>query len=62
MDDLNGDGRIDEEDAEWLRRLIPRLGPTPADGRFEGGLSAYGSTAAHGPFVHVDVRGYRARW
>ena len=27
-----------------------------------GGLGAYGSTAAHGPFVHVDTRGHRARW
>ena len=24
--------------------------------------SDYGSTAAHGPFVHVDVRGRLARW
>ena len=27
-----------------------------------GGLGDYGSTAAHGPFVHVDVRGRLARW
>lgn len=54
MDDLNGDGRIDESDAEVLRDLI--------DSDFEGGLATYGSTAAHGPFVHIDVRGYRARW
>jgi uncharacterized protein YcbK (DUF882 family) len=27
-----------------------------------GGLGIYGSTSAHGPFIHVDVRGTRARW
>ena len=27
-----------------------------------GGLSAYKANSAHGPFVHVDVRGRRARW
>ena len=27
-----------------------------------GGLGVYGSTSAHGPFIHVDVRGTRARW
>ena len=29
---------------------------------FEGGLGLYKANAAHGPFVHVDVRGYPARW
>jgi hypothetical protein len=25
-------------------------------------LARYRKTPAHGPFVHVDVRGFRARW
>jgi hypothetical protein len=29
---------------------------------FEGGLGLYQANRAHGPFVHVDVRGYPARW
>jgi len=29
---------------------------------FEGGLGLYKANAAPGPFVHVDVRGYPARW
>ena len=29
---------------------------------FIGGLGKYKKTASHGPFVHVDVRGFRARW
>jgi hypothetical protein len=27
-----------------------------------GGLSAYRANSAHGPFVHIDARGVRARW
>ena len=31
-------------------------------GGLVGGLAAYDATTAHGPFVHIDLRGYRARW
>jgi hypothetical protein len=61
MDDLNGDGWITREDAEWLYDY--------ADDLFKGsddlvarGIGAYGANAAHGPFVHVDGRGSAARW
>ena len=27
-----------------------------------GGLGVYRATRARGPFIHVDVRGDRARW
>jgi hypothetical protein len=27
-----------------------------------GGCGIYPGNGAHGPFVHVDARGYRARW
>lgn len=60
MDDLNGDGRIDQTDAAWLYEFIDGLSQD-SDWHF-GGLGEYGANAAHGPFVHVDVRGYRARW
>jgi hypothetical protein len=62
MDDLNGDGVIDRQDAQWLASFIEEMS---RQGLFEqrvGGLGVYGSTSAHGPFVHVDVRGTRARW
>lgn len=61
MDDLNGDGRVDREDAAYLYRIADRvsrqLGPELA-----GGVGEYDSTSAHGPFVHVDTRGSYARW
>jgi hypothetical protein len=27
-----------------------------------GGVGVYRGTRAHGPFAHIDVRGWRARW
>ena len=27
-----------------------------------GGGGVYSDNGAHGPFLHVDVRGYKARW
>jgi len=62
MDDLNADGRIDKGDANLLYDLLEEMSQKRAGRAFIGGLAAYRSTTAHGPFVHVDVRGYRARW
>jgi hypothetical protein len=62
MDDLNGDGRSDIRDAEVLYRLIDRAAARPEAQGLIGGLGKYPPTAAHGPFVHVDVRDRRARW
>ena len=62
MDDLTGDGRSDIRDAAVLYRLIERAAATPAAQGLIGGLGKYPSTAAHGPFVHVDVRDGTARW
>lgn len=60
IDDLNGDGCVDLADArivaeaaENVEREYPEL---------VGGISVYPATAAHGPVVHVDTRGTRARW
>jgi hypothetical protein len=27
-----------------------------------GGVGVYVACCGHGPFVHIDTRGYRARW
>jgi hypothetical protein len=61
MDDLNGDGRATKTDAQVLARIVRSVG-TPGDDRFNGGLSVYGPTNQHGPFVHIDLRGHRVRW
>jgi len=62
MDDLNRDGRIDYHDAEALYDVADRLHVEPDGARLVGGLGKYRPTRAHGPFVHVDVRGFKARW
>jgi hypothetical protein len=61
MDDLTGDGRATVADARYLARLV-RATPTPGDERFNGGLGVYESASHRGPFIHVDLRGFRARW
>ncbi|MDX1647725.1 MAG: D-Ala-D-Ala carboxypeptidase family metallohydrolase, partial [Longimicrobiales bacterium] len=62
MDDLNRDGRSDVGDARWLARVVEEM-MTSEEGRpTPGGLSVYRRNQAHGPFVHIDARGRRARW
>jgi len=62
MDDLNRDGRIDIDDAatlaSWLEGAESDSGLAP----LVGGLGVYRATQFHGPFVHLDARGHRARW
>ncbi len=62
MDDLNRDGRTGLEDAAVLYDLIDDLHGRAFYEVFLGGLGRYRRTQSHGPFVHVDVRGFRARW
>ena len=60
MDDLNRDGRVDHRDAQVILNAVERVErkhPTLA-----GGVGVYRANSAHGPFAHVDVRGWRARW
>jgi hypothetical protein len=60
MDDLNRDGRVDHRDAQVILNAVERVErkhPTLA-----GGVGVYRANSAHGPFAHMDVRGWRARW
>lgn len=60
LDDLNRDGRIDTRDVQVMVAAVERV-----ERRYPslvGGAGVYTATSAHGPFVHVDVRGTRARW
>lgn len=62
MDDLNHDGHDNEKDARLLAADIDLLFREPQLDFLRGGVGVYGSTRTHGPFVHVDARGWRARW
>jgi uncharacterized protein YcbK (DUF882 family) len=60
MSDLNADGRVDTRDAHILAQAAERVEAKNPD--LIGGIGIYPATSAHGPFVHIDVRGNRARW
>jgi hypothetical protein len=62
MADLNGDGRVDVQDSKRLYDEIERMLAAKELAPYQGGMGFYPGTAAHPPFVHVDVRGTRARW
>jgi hypothetical protein len=60
MDDLNGDGRVNTHDARFLAQVVEEVEQNHPE--LTGGVGIYSATGAHGPFVHVDVRGVKARW
>jgi uncharacterized protein YcbK (DUF882 family) len=60
MDDLNGDGRVTVADARVLAQAAQRVEQKYPD--LVGGIGIYSPTGAHHGFVHIDTRGYRARW
>jgi uncharacterized protein YcbK (DUF882 family) len=60
MDDLNGDGKIDTGDGRVIVQAAERVEKQYQD--LVGGIGLYRPTGAHNGFVHIDTRGYRARW
>jgi hypothetical protein len=62
MDDLNGDGKVNAADARTLQCVIENLAVDSRDDLLPGGLGTYRTSHMHGPFVHTDARGFRARW
>ena len=59
-DDVNGDGRVSVADAEMMAKAVERVEQKYPE--LVGGIGIYPACCGHGPFVHVDVRGKRARW
>ncbi|HTO71026.1 MAG TPA: D-Ala-D-Ala carboxypeptidase family metallohydrolase [Myxococcota bacterium] len=62
MDDRDGSGAVDAHDAELVFGIADALDRRPSEDWTVGGAGFYAATDAHGPFVHVDVRGRAARW
>ncbi|HBA66644.1 MAG TPA: hypothetical protein DCZ48_10815 [Methylococcaceae bacterium] len=62
MDDLNKDGKRDYQDAKVLIDIIEEMEGQSLYNKFVGGLARYQKTPHHGPFVHIDERGYKSRW
>lgn len=59
-DDITGDGKVTTADAQKMARAAERVEMRYPD--LVGGIGIYPTCCGHGPFVHIDVRGYRARW
>jgi len=62
LDDLNHDGRHTVADARLLSAIVSESAGEPQFAGLVGGLGTYAPTSEHGPFVHVDVRGFRVAW
>jgi len=62
MDDFNKDKVIDRQDAVALANVLEGMAKTPEFSGLIGGIGIYAATSAHGPFVHVDTRPWKARW
>ena len=69
--DVDGDGRMDDLDADGMQntadisrffQIVDSYKARPQNMLLAGGVGHYNKTSRHGGFVHVDTRGYRARW
>lgn len=61
MDDLDGDGRVTVADARVVAEAADRVEKKYPE--YVGGIGIYRpNPGAHSGFVHIDTRGYRARW
>lgn len=60
IDDLNGNGRADVGDSRIIRDAADRVERNRPE--LIGGVGVYVAASGHGPFTHIDTRGYRARW
>jgi hypothetical protein len=60
IDDLNRDGRRDLRDARIVADAAEAVEARHPE--LTGGIGVYPGNGSHGPFVHIDARGKRARW
>jgi hypothetical protein len=60
MDDLNRNGRVDVGDSRYILESVERVEREHPE--LIGGAGVYIACCGHGPFIHIDSRGYRARW
>ncbi len=59
-DDLDGNGRVNLKDMRVVLEAVDRV--EREHPVLVGGAGIYPGTSSHGPFIHMDTRGYRARW
>jgi hypothetical protein len=62
MDDLDGSGQRDRGDVDRLADIVDGFMRQPDNAALIGGMGRYYKTSRHGGFMHVDTRGFMARW
>jgi hypothetical protein len=62
FDDLNKDGKITMQDAEIVYNIVNKMDNNPDLIHLLGGMGKYNKNTRHTFFIHVDTRGYKARW
>jgi uncharacterized protein YcbK (DUF882 family) len=62
IDDLNKDGDASMADAEVIYQTVEAIEKEPENYYLIGGMGKYKKTASHTWDVHVDTRGFQARW
>ena len=62
FDDINKDGKINMNDADIIYQLVNKIDNNPELIHLLGGMGKYNKNARHTFFIHVDTRGYKARW
>lgn len=62
IDDLNKDGKSNMSDALVIHSIISKMENDPENKHLIGGMGCYNRNSAHTYFIHIDTRGYKARW
>lgn len=62
MDDLDGDGHSNLNDATILYNLALKFDQKKEYSNLQGGLSSYKGNGVRGPFIHIDTRGFHVSW
>ena len=62
MKTMQGYIRVDDDADPETANVLEGLVKTQQFSAFIGGIGIYPGSSAHGPFVHVDTRPWKARW
>jgi hypothetical protein len=62
MDDINNDNQHSIADAYLMAKVVESLAKRESFQGLLGGLGIYGPKIHRGAFIHVDTRGFKARW
>ena len=62
IDDLNHDGKHTMSDEMVIYKIVNSFDNDPKFKHLAGGIGKYNKNSRHTYFIHIDTRGYKARW